>query len=522
MATTSAARAQAPNDSATPKTPPAQARWSPVRASTLYSNLEGGIDFHLGQIETAITADAKERVSEYLRSNFGDLALDIKDKYVKKLANSALSHGSRGLSRTLDALEDLPFWSKELQLIQNPGQSSIPFIDAARLKLNGDVCESCGKKLKETDGTIVIDSLNHYHLKCWSAIDLREYLAPLRSSLIAVGKQAKSSRVILKANEKDFTKKGSLYESTFINSRKEYEKWLDQLFFKWLQLTDVKEEFRSTYWSNFKEYSNSVLRYVVDNQFPVNETEERLLKHLEQSEAKKITKRLSSIPVNALRYLGLIDEESKKQAHLISYLETDGLPSKNYGEVAWQENALCATTDPSTFFDGSEGGIKSAIRVCNRCPVKVDCLDYALKNGEMTGIWGGKTPEERKQMASQMSNGLKLIPTSRERENTIKSDMNNAIGEMYKFEFKKYADLREIGEKYRDGYSVILSMSTAPESERKRAIDFLAGLVFAHSGSIQKIGDSKFILFAPGATAFEDTTGNDSDSIEALRSRLLA
>lgn len=34
-------------------------------------------------------------------------------------------------------------------------------------------------------------------------------------------------------------------------------------------------------------------------------------------------------------------------------------------------------------------------RVCDGCPVRVECLDYALTANEREGVWGGLTPRER-------------------------------------------------------------------------------------------------------------------------------
>lgn len=33
--------------------------------------------------------------------------------------------------------------------------------------------------------------------------------------------------------------------------------------------------------------------------------------------------------------------------------------------------------------------------VCDACPVRLDCLDYALRAKERFGMWGGLTPLER-------------------------------------------------------------------------------------------------------------------------------
>lgn len=43
--------------------------------------------------------------------------------------------------------------------------------------------------------------------------------------------------------------------------------------------------------------------------------------------------------------------------------------------------------------------IKVAKDVCNDCPVRLRCFDYALSAG-MVGIWGGTTAEERAKLRS--------------------------------------------------------------------------------------------------------------------------
>ena len=36
-----------------------------------------------------------------------------------------------------------------------------------------------------------------------------------------------------------------------------------------------------------------------------------------------------------------------------------------------------------------------ALQICGRCPVRGDCLDWALTHKEPLGIWGGLTARER-------------------------------------------------------------------------------------------------------------------------------
>ena len=49
-------------------------------------------------------------------------------------------------------------------------------------------------------------------------------------------------------------------------------------------------------------------------------------------------------------------------------------------EMSWQERALCAQTDPESFFPEKGGSTREAKRVCTGCDVKGDCLEYALAN----------------------------------------------------------------------------------------------------------------------------------------------
>lgn len=34
--------------------------------------------------------------------------------------------------------------------------------------------------------------------------------------------------------------------------------------------------------------------------------------------------------------------------------------------------------------------------ICDTCPVRAQCLNYALEHGERFGMWGGRTPRERR------------------------------------------------------------------------------------------------------------------------------
>lgn len=67
----------------------------------------------------------------------------------------------------------------------------------------------------------------------------------------------------------------------------------------------------------------------------------------------------------------------------------------------WRQDALCAQTDPEQFFPekghGQAEESRQAKRVCAKCPVAAQCLEWALANDE-TGIWAGTTDRDRKQL----------------------------------------------------------------------------------------------------------------------------
>jgi WhiB family redox-sensing transcriptional regulator len=66
----------------------------------------------------------------------------------------------------------------------------------------------------------------------------------------------------------------------------------------------------------------------------------------------------------------------------------------------WRAAAACLSADPDLFFPIATGGTaegeaSSALRICARCTVRKQCLDFAMRTGETQGIWGGTTPDQR-------------------------------------------------------------------------------------------------------------------------------
>jgi WhiB family transcriptional regulator, redox-sensing transcriptional regulator len=72
----------------------------------------------------------------------------------------------------------------------------------------------------------------------------------------------------------------------------------------------------------------------------------------------------------------------------------------------WRHSALCQDQDPELFFPiGAIGPsvrqIEAAKAICRRCTVANDCLSWAMETGQDSGVWGGKSEEERRMLRRQ-------------------------------------------------------------------------------------------------------------------------
>ncbi|XVQ10606.1 WhiB family transcriptional regulator [Spirillospora sp. CA-255316] len=73
------------------------------------------------------------------------------------------------------------------------------------------------------------------------------------------------------------------------------------------------------------------------------------------------------------------------------------VPVPPYAGDPWMDEADCVGSWELFFPDHSDPG--PAKRICGGCPVRGQCLAYALRAGERHGIWGGMTPGERRSHA---------------------------------------------------------------------------------------------------------------------------
>lgn len=82
---------------------------------------------------------------------------------------------------------------------------------------------------------------------------------------------------------------------------------------------------------------------------------------------------------------------------------SNGSGGRRHNDGSWRERALCAETDPETFFPEKGDNATAAKAICIRCDVREQCLAEALERDERFGIWGGLSRSERREISARQS-----------------------------------------------------------------------------------------------------------------------
>lgn len=61
----------------------------------------------------------------------------------------------------------------------------------------------------------------------------------------------------------------------------------------------------------------------------------------------------------------------------------------------WFVDAECLYADPEAFFPHKGQSAQPAVAVCNRCPIRERCLEFAVENEQDIGVWGGMSERQR-------------------------------------------------------------------------------------------------------------------------------
>ena len=78
------------------------------------------------------------------------------------------------------------------------------------------------------------------------------------------------------------------------------------------------------------------------------------------------------------------------------------------GATDWRSRAACAEVvragyDP--FFADNKAEIAAAIAICQQCPVRCECLAYAVRTQQRHGVWGGHPQRQLRELIDQAQAG---------------------------------------------------------------------------------------------------------------------
>ena len=64
----------------------------------------------------------------------------------------------------------------------------------------------------------------------------------------------------------------------------------------------------------------------------------------------------------------------------------------------WRADAACREADVNVFFPTTDEEAGPAKAICAACPVRTECLEFALATRQEDGVWGGLTEIERRRL----------------------------------------------------------------------------------------------------------------------------
>ena len=74
----------------------------------------------------------------------------------------------------------------------------------------------------------------------------------------------------------------------------------------------------------------------------------------------------------------------------------------------WMQSALCTQVDSELFFPEKGMSSTKAKKVCNSCPVRTQCAEYAINSPALVhGVWGGLSEQERRDI--RRTKGIRTV-----------------------------------------------------------------------------------------------------------------
>ena len=97
----------------------------------------------------------------------------------------------------------------------------------------------------------------------------------------------------------------------------------------------------------------------------------------------------------------------------------------------WRDEAACLEyPEPDLFFATGESGaeeITKAKAICAGCPVRFECLLYAVETAQTYGVWGGTDADERRLIRRRWLSAMRRSGFSEARRMMITEELPRAL-----------------------------------------------------------------------------------------------
>jgi cell division inhibitor SepF len=103
---------------------------------------------------------------------------------------------------------------------------------------------------------------------------------------------------------------------------------------------------------------------------------------------------------------------------------------------------------------------------------------------------GGRRPAVRRLSEAE--------PRGGRREGVVRSMPHSASGRFHLVHPSAFNDAQEVGDKFREGYSVLMNLQGAEPELSRRLVDFASGLAYGLGGSMQPVADRVFLITPAG------------------------
>lgn len=72
-------------------------------------------------------------------------------------------------------------------------------------------------------------------------------------------------------------------------------------------------------------------------------------------------------------------------------------------DARWNEAGACFGMDTNIFYPERGWSAAPAKRICSDCPIRLECLSWAMEHTQRIGIWGGLNENERDRLRGRMN-----------------------------------------------------------------------------------------------------------------------